>query len=58
MKNKNNDAYKFLKIAHTTAMCFGFPYSRRKIEKINEYEENLGNIAGIVRFQYTSIILM
>lgn len=51
MKNNVNDAYKFLQIAHTTAMCFGLPYSRRKIKHINEYEENFENIAGIHRLK-------
>lgn len=46
MKNNNCDSYKYLRLAHVSALFFGFPYTRRKIKKSTQYEGNAENIAG------------
>lgn len=40
------DSYHYLRLAHVSAICFGFPYTRRKIEENVECGKNAENVAG------------
>lgn len=44
--NNNYDSYEFLKLAHVATMCFGLPYTRRKIKESSQNEENAATAAG------------
>lgn len=55
METNDYGSYKYLRPGHVTAMCFGFPYNRRKIKKSNEYGENSKkNLTGNIIIDYTS----
>lgn len=58
MKINDYHSYKYLRLAHVTAMIFGFPYNRRKVKESNEYGENLtGNMIKLQDYNYTIYIL-
>lgn len=55
MKINNSDSYKYLRLTHVIAICFGLPYTRRKIKDgIDPKNENVGHLAG--RYTITSMI--
>lgn len=55
MKSNNSESYKYLRLTHVIAICFGLPYTRRKIKEDSNPDENLGHLAG--RYTITLMIL-
>jgi len=53
MKINNSDSYKYLRLTHVIAICFGLPYTRRKIKEGIEPNENVGHLAG--RYLYNNV---
>lgn len=43
----NYDSYKYLRLAHVTALCFGLPYTRRKIKENFDPDKHIGTLSGI-----------
>lgn len=46
MSTDNSDSYKYLRYAHMAAVCFGLPYTRKKIKKNCDRHENTDDLAG------------
>ncbi|KAL5239999.1 hypothetical protein ACI65C_007409 [Semiaphis heraclei] len=58
MKINNSDSYKYLRLTHVIAICFGLPYTRRKIKDgIDPKNENVGHLAGRYRYSFDKRII-
>lgn len=46
MKTDKSNSYKYLQISHTLAICFGLPYTRRKMKETYDHKKNQEDEAG------------